>query len=287
VTLRLGVSNVERLRSGLVSLLLAAGTTAFGQSPSTSPGTSHITNGQVDSHTAAQSLEREVAAATSKGGARWVGYRIKVAAGRRSMECLERTHIALEGATEVSILARFEGTTITRLRTATPECEIDAGGLPVLWLENVKADDSAAWLASVVNATNSDVRERYNRVTKPALAALGMTEGQAASRALVGIARTHPATGARNDALFWLSQRAGDSLAVGAIAEAIEKDPDTGVRKQAVFALSQLPRDEGVPKLIDVAKNNKNSAVRQQAMFWLGQTNDPRAIKFFEDVLLK
>ena len=40
-------------------------------------------------------------------------------------------------------------------------------------------------------------------------------------------------------------------------------------------------------KLIDVAKNNKNSAVRQQAMFWLGQTNDPRAIKFFEDVLLK
>ena len=93
--------------------------------------------------------------------------------------------------------------------------------------------------------------------------------------------------GARNDALFWLSQRAGDSLAVGAIAEAIEKDPDTDVRKRAVFALSQLPKDESVPKLIEVAKNNRNSAVRQQAMFWLGQSNDPRAIKFFEDVLLK
>jgi hypothetical protein len=30
-----------------------------------------------------------------------------------------------------------------------------------------------------------------------------------------------------------------------------------------------------------------DAAVRQQAMFWLGQSNDPRALKFFEDVLLK
>jgi len=26
--------------------------------------------------------------------------------------------------------------------------------------------------------------------------------------------------------------------------------------------------------------------VRKQAMFWLGQSNDPRAVKFFEDILL-
>jgi HEAT repeats len=246
-----------------------------------------ITNGQVDTHAATQSIEREIAAATSRGGARWVGYRIKVGSGRRSMDCLERSHIALEGATEVSILARFEGTSLTRLRTATPDCEIDAGGLPVTWLENVSADDSAAWLASIVNGPNADSRDRFNRVTKPAITALGMHEGTAASRALVAIARNHPMPATRNDALFWLSQRAGDSLAAGAIAEAIEKDPDTDVRKRAVFALSQLPKDEGIPKLIDVAKNNRNAVVRQQAMFWLGQSNDPRALKFFEDVLLK
>jgi hypothetical protein len=262
----------------VIALLLAA-TLAAGQS--------HITNGQIDTRPAAQTVEREIAAATSRGGARWVGYRIKVAAGRRSMDCLERSHIALEGATEVSILARFEGTALTRLRTATPDCEIDAGGLPVTWLENVKADDSAVWLASVINGANADARDRFNGVTKPALTALGMHEGAAASRSLIAIARTHPATNVRNDALFWLSQRAGDQLAASAIAEAIEKDPDTEVRKRAVFALSQLPKDESIPKLIDIAKNNRNTAVRQQAMFWLGQSNDPRALKFFEDVLLK
>ena len=39
--------------------------------------------------------------------------------------------------------------------------------------------------------------------------------------------------------------------------------------------------------LIDIARSNRNPAVRKQAMFWLGQSNDPRAVKFFEDVLLK
>ena len=76
-------------------------------------------------------------------------------------------------------------------------------------------------------------------------------------------------------------------FAAAAILEAIDRDPDTDIRKRAVFALSQLPKDESIPKLIEVAKNNKNAAVRQQAMFWLGQSNDPRALKFFEDVLLK
>jgi hypothetical protein len=34
-----------------------------------------------------------------------------------------------------------------------------------------------------------------------------------------------------------------------------------------------------------VAKTNRNPEVRKQAMFWLGQSNDPRALDFFEQVL--
>ncbi len=37
--------------------------------------------------------------------------------------------------------------------------------------------------------------------------------------------------------------------------------------------------------LIEVARTNRNAQVRKKAMFWLGQSKDPRAIKFFEDVL--
>jgi len=49
----------------------------------------------------------------------------------------------------------------------------------------------------------------------------------------------------------------------------------------------QLPAGEGVPKLIEVARTHRNPEVRRQAMFWLGQSKDSRATKFFEDVLLK
>jgi len=58
--------------------------------------------------------------------------------------------------------------------------------------------------------------------------------------------------------------------------------PDTEVKKKAVFALSQMPHEEGVPKLIQVAQNNKNAEVRKQAIFWLGQTNDSARAGIFE-----
>ena len=57
------------------------------------------------------------------------------------------------------------------------------------------------------------------------------------------------------------------------------------MKKRAVFALSQLPKSEGVPLLIKVARTNANPAVRKQAMFWLAQSRDPRAIDFFAEIL--
>jgi len=59
------------------------------------------------------------------------------------------------------------------------------------------------------------------------------------------------------------------------------------VVQETFLALSQLPKDEGIPLLIKVAKTNQNPAVRKQAMFWLGQSKDPRALEFFAEVLSK
>ena len=64
-------------------------------------------------------------------------------------------------------------------------------------------------------------------------------------------------------------------------------DPDTEVKKKAVFALSQLPKDEAVPKLIAVARSQRNPEVRKQAFFWLGQSHDPRALAYIQEVLTK
>ena len=93
----------------------------------------------------------------------------------------------------------------------------------------------------------------------------------AALERLLTAAKDGPTTHLRGQALFWLAQRAGDK-AVGAISDAIANDPETDVKKRAVFALSQLPKDEGVPMLIQVARTQHQSC-RAQASDVLAGTD--------------
>ncbi len=103
---------------------------------------------------------------------------------------------------------------------------------------------------------------------------------------LLALAKDRTVTrSSRKQAVFWVSQAAGDKAAEG-LSELVNDDAeDREVRDQAVFALSQLPRDEGIPILVRVARGNKDPAIRRKAMFWLGQSDDPRALALFEEIL--
>jgi hypothetical protein len=94
-------------------------------------------------------------------------------------------------------------------------------------------------------------------------------------------------TETRRQAVFWLGQAAGAAATRG--LDSIARDPtgDLEVRKHAIFALSQRPSDEGVPALINIARTNRHAELRKTALFWLGQTEDPRAIALFEEILRK
>lgn len=188
--------------------------------------------------------------------------------------------IKLEGPETIVVLFRIAGQQVERIRTFSEACELDAGGLQVHWLQDVRPADSVALLESMVSAEGSGKR----RLTSAALAAMSMHGDPSAVSAIERLARSHAAAQVRGDALFWLAQMAGATVAA-AITDAIANDPETDVKRRAVFALSQLPRGEGVPLLIDVARKNPNPAVKKQAMFWLGQSKDPRAIDFLAEIL--
>ena len=103
---------------------------------------------------------------------------------------------------------------------------------------------------------------------------------------LLAIARDEAkGTEARRQATFWLSQAAGDAATAGLDSLASDRAVDRDVREQAVFALSQRPKDEGVPVLIRLARSDRDPAIRRKAIFWLGQSNDPRALALFEQLL--
>ncbi|HYO81610.1 MAG TPA: HEAT repeat domain-containing protein [Bryobacteraceae bacterium] len=183
--------------------------------------------------------------------------------------------IRLEGSSFVSILLRADGGEIRKVRSYGLDCPLDGGGLPVYWLSNVQPTESIAYLEGIA-ATRDE----------GALHAISMHKDPAADHVLLRLARSGSTSKVRGQGLFWIAHRASREAA-RAITEAVDNDPDTEVKKKAVFALSQLPKEEGVPLLIQVARTHVNPAVRKQAMFWLGQSNDARAIQFFEQILLK
>ena len=89
----------------------------------------------------------------------------------------------------------------------------------------------------------------------------------------------------RRSAVFWLGQQAGDRVTSELSAFVSDGDENRELRKHAVFALSQRPRDEAVPELVRIARSHRDPEIRKTAMFWLGQSQDPRALAFFEEVL--
>jgi len=91
----------------------------------------------------------------------------------------------------------------------------------------------------------------------------------------------------RKQAVFWLGQAAGEAAGAGLDSLSRDSNVDRDVQKAVVFAFSQRPKDEGVPALIRIAKTHRDPEVRRDAVFWLGQSNDPRAIALFEELLTK
>ena len=233
---------------------------------------------------AAGGLAREVQSVAQRGVTAWIGYRVDILRGRGtrldwSPTCCGRCR--LQPPTDLVVLARVESRSIVEVRPVAVDCDIDAGGAPLVWFDNVRGDDSVTWLSAVARDSMAP-----RRVTESAMTAIALHADRSASDTLVTVARSGQTSAVKGKALFWLAQRAADQ-ALPAISAAIDNDPDTAVKKQAVFALSQMPRDESIPRLIDLARNHANTEVRRQAMFWLGQSKDPRAVDFFAGILLK
>lgn len=97
-------------------------------------------------------------------------------------------------------------------------------------------------------------------------------------------------SGTRRDAMFWVSRFAaakvtGHGEDIAAADEDDDRDDGNDTRDAAVFALSQLRGKQGVEPLLTIARTHKDPQVRQKAIFWLGQSGDPRAAELFRQIL--
>lgn len=125
-----------------------------------------------------------------------------------------------------------------------------------------------------------------NEVAKSATFAIAQLDSDRATRMLLTAARNNDvASEVRKSAVFWLGQAAGDKATEGLVE--IAESEDTEIKKQAVFALSQVKGERSTEALMQLARTSNDPEVRKSALFWLGQSRDPRVLTFFEEILLK
>jgi hypothetical protein len=164
-------------------------------------------------------------------------------------------------------------------RLSSPSQTEETRRQAAFWLGNARGPHGFDSLVRILRDDPSD-RVRENAI-------FGMTQSKepGAIPAIVRVAREDKIARVRGQALFWLAQKAERQISEDAIRIAIEQDPESQVKRRAVSALMQIKNGEGVPMLIEIARTNKNAAIRKEAMQELGRSKDPRAVKFFEDVL--
>ncbi len=179
----------------------------------------------------------------------------------------------------VRVALTVRGGAVTDLRTYVGgEWRAGAGATD---LGTVGAREAAAYLLALAAKDSS-------RAAEKAILPAVLADSATVWPDLLRIARTERISRkVRRSAVFWLGQAAGDAATRGLTDLVDEGNVDREVRETAVFALSQRPREEGVPALIRIAKDNRDPELRRKAIFWLGQSDDPRALALFEELLTR
>jgi hypothetical protein len=255
------------------------------------PLAQRLDNAAVETRTLTRALDQEIADLAGRGRASWIVWRAPLVAGPRRLCCrdegrcrLERgsgvsmsmddlnaaraERVMLEPPEEFLIFVRVEAGQVGRVRTFTPECAIDAGGMPVVRLEGVVPTEGLAWLSAQVNASAAESGDRYDRVAKTALAAVALHDVPEADAALESFMAAAQPAQLREDATFWIGSARGDS-GVRLLARVIAADSSVDVREKAVFGLSVSRSPASLPALIASATRDANADVRSRALFWL------------------
>jgi hypothetical protein len=191
--------------------------------------------------------------------------------------------VHLEGSQTMFVLLRVADHRIGRVRTFTEDCQIDAGGLRVVWITDAKPSESVGLLEGIVNSSNFDESEGRN-TANGAMSAIAMHNDPAADRALASFVEPSRPEKLRSQTAFWLGNARGKA-GLDTLKRMAKNDPSDKVREQVTFALTQSSEPGAVDELIRMAKEDSSSRVRGQGLFWLAQKAGQKAAGAITDAI--
>ena len=268
------------------------------------PDQPQIVNAKLETRTVAQNLETSVAQIEGEQvQPGWISYSVDAVAGNHSVCCgSDRGHnsngscgtcnlekergnsvgqrsgnrtVKLEGTEQLIVLLRIEGKRVTRIRVASKECTLDAGGLRVVWLSGVKPEESVALLKKYVEAGDFDERNGHG-LSEEALTAIAFHADSSADRAFASFVAAGQSADLREKASFWLGAARG-KVGLALLEKMAKSDPSAHVREQVAFALSVSQEPQALEQMIRMAHEDADTHVRGQALFWLAQKAGKKA----------
>jgi HEAT repeat protein len=150
----------------------------------------------------------------------------------------------------------------------------------IFWLGQKRSEDNATYLKSLYGRVKSDA------LKDKIIFSLSQQRDFGNADWIMKIALDpKESIEMRKQALFWAGQMGGSTES---FANLYDKMTDSEIKEQLIFVLSQRSKDgKALEKLMEIAKTDKDKELRSKAVFWLGQSRDPRAAKFLEDLISK
>jgi len=148
----------------------------------------------------------------------------------------------------------------------------------IFWIGQHASAENAAYLRGLFG------RLRDNDLKNKVLFSLSQMRGVGNERWILNVA----ADGGqdievRKQALFWASQ---SGVPLSEITGLYDRIRDADLKEHIIFALSQRMREPAaMDKIVEIARRDPDRRMRSKALFWLGQSHDPRAAAVLREVI--
>ncbi|HTU32873.1 MAG TPA: HEAT repeat domain-containing protein [Candidatus Acidoferrum sp.] len=300
--------NIKRIEARLFAAVLFIGlgtAVAKAQAP-------QITNAKTETRAAAADFTAQLRdAVRSQQGPAWFGYSVAAVAGDHQMCCgsyedgqmvgcgacrLEDENngnsvrsdsssdtqtVKLEGPRQFVVMLRAEHGTVGRIRTFSEDCQLDAGGVPVIWFTGVSGSASVAALTPFVESGDD---AEGDHVGNSALAAIALTDDPSADQALQKFVAPDQPEKRREHAAFWLGAERGHA-GYEVLQKLARGDSSEDFRAKVAFDLYVSKDPAAVDEMIRMAKNDESEHVRGQAIFWIAQKAGKKAVSTITDAI--
>lgn len=161
-----------------------------------------------------------------------------------------------------------------------PDVAEDLKEKAIFWIGQQDSPENLKYLEDVYpRLSNEDLKEKL-------VFSVSQMQDPEAGRWLMALAlNPNEPLELRKKALFWVGQ--DRQVPIADLTKLYDTMNDRDMKEQLIFVYSQRNEPQALDELMAIAENEKDPELRRKAIFWLGQSRDPRVADFLARLIGK